>query len=176
MGSLFHHLGARTANSCDFVEWLAVPRNEVAASWLADADSSLSDIFFCHQCCKYCYFVDVPCYTQQLLLFCPSWERDPSHLSLSFFYGFSVFHYSCWGLRAEDVFYYRFTNNSCAFCVCVCVCAQMLGVQGASQDCPGENARQLARIVCATVLAGELSLMAALAAGHLVKSHMTHNR
>lgn len=60
--------------------------------------------------------------------------------------------------------------------LCVCVCLQMLGVQGASQDCPGENARQLARVVCATVLAGELSLMAALAAGHLVKSHMTHNR
>ncbi|XP_068452342.1 3-hydroxy-3-methylglutaryl-coenzyme A reductase-like [Clinocottus analis] len=55
-------------------------------------------------------------------------------------------------------------------------CLQMLGVQGACQDCPGENARQLARVVCATVLAGELSLMAALAAGHLVKSHMTHNR
>lgn len=55
-------------------------------------------------------------------------------------------------------------------------CLQMLGVQGASQDCPGENARQLARVVCATVLAGELSLMAALAAGDLVKSHMTHNR
>uniref|UniRef100_A0A3Q0RFZ6 3-hydroxy-3-methylglutaryl coenzyme A reductase n=1 Tax=Amphilophus citrinellus TaxID=61819 RepID=A0A3Q0RFZ6_AMPCI len=55
-------------------------------------------------------------------------------------------------------------------------CLQMLGVQGASDDCPGENARQLARVVCATVLAGELSLMAALAAGHLVKSHMTHNR
>ncbi|KAM3610852.1 uncharacterized protein V6R79_009656 [Siganus canaliculatus] len=55
-------------------------------------------------------------------------------------------------------------------------CLQMLGVQGASQECPGENARQLARVVCATVLAGELSLMAALAAGHLVKSHMTHNR
>ncbi|KAM7392207.1 hypothetical protein PAMP_022836 [Pampus punctatissimus] len=54
-------------------------------------------------------------------------------------------------------------------------CLQMLGVQGASQDCPGENARQLARVVCATVLAGELSLIAALAAGHLVKSHMTHN-
>ncbi|KAK1892046.1 3-hydroxy-3-methylglutaryl-coenzyme A reductase [Dissostichus eleginoides] len=52
----------------------------------------------------------------------------------------------------------------------------MLGVQGASLDCPGENARQLARVVCATVLAGELSLMSALAAGHLVKSHMTHNR
>ncbi|XP_056135735.1 3-hydroxy-3-methylglutaryl-coenzyme A reductase-like [Lampris incognitus] len=55
-------------------------------------------------------------------------------------------------------------------------CLQMLGVQGASKTCPGENARQLARVVCATVLAGELSLMAALAAGHLVKSHMTHNR
>uniref|UniRef100_A0A4W6C440 3-hydroxy-3-methylglutaryl coenzyme A reductase n=1 Tax=Lates calcarifer TaxID=8187 RepID=A0A4W6C440_LATCA len=55
-------------------------------------------------------------------------------------------------------------------------CLQMLGVQGTSPNQPGENARQLARIVCATVLAGELSLMAALAAGHLVKSHMTHNR
>ncbi|KAM4575997.1 3-hydroxy-3-methylglutaryl-coenzyme A reductase-like [Odontesthes bonariensis] len=55
-------------------------------------------------------------------------------------------------------------------------CLQILGVQGASKDCPGDNARQLARIVCATVLAGELSLMGALAAGHLVKSHMTHNR
>uniref|UniRef100_A0A2K6TVI1 3-hydroxy-3-methylglutaryl-coenzyme A reductase n=1 Tax=Saimiri boliviensis boliviensis TaxID=39432 RepID=A0A2K6TVI1_SAIBB len=55
-------------------------------------------------------------------------------------------------------------------------CLQMLGVQGACQDNPGENARQLARIVCGTVMAGELSLMAALAAGHLVKSHMIHNR
>ncbi|XP_070845645.1 3-hydroxy-3-methylglutaryl-coenzyme A reductase-like isoform X2 [Chaetodon trifascialis] len=55
-------------------------------------------------------------------------------------------------------------------------CLQMLGVQGSSSNAPGENARQLARVVCATVLAGELSLMAALAAGHLVKSHMTHNR
>lgn len=55
-------------------------------------------------------------------------------------------------------------------------CLQMLGVQGTSSTEPGENARQLARVVCGTVLAGELSLMAALAAGHLVKSHMTHNR
>uniref|UniRef100_A0A8C5DYT0 3-hydroxy-3-methylglutaryl coenzyme A reductase n=1 Tax=Gouania willdenowi TaxID=441366 RepID=A0A8C5DYT0_GOUWI len=52
-------------------------------------------------------------------------------------------------------------------------CLQMLGVMGPAE--PGENARQLARVVCATVLAGELSLMAALAAGHLVKSHMVHN-
>ncbi|CAL9682328.1 unnamed protein product [Knipowitschia caucasica] len=55
-------------------------------------------------------------------------------------------------------------------------CLKMLGVQGTSPNHPGENGRQLARVVCATVLAGELSLMAALAAGHLVKSHMTHNR
>lgn len=53
---------------------------------------------------------------------------------------------------------------------------QMLGVQGASTEYPGKNACQLAQIVCGTVMAGELSLMAALAAGHLVKSHMVHNR
>ncbi|CAH2297207.1 3-hydroxy-3-methylglutaryl-Coenzyme A reductase [Pelobates cultripes] len=55
-------------------------------------------------------------------------------------------------------------------------CLKMLGVQGASIERPGENACQLAQIVCATVMAGELSLMSALAAGHLVKSHMVHNR
>ncbi|MEE6458578.1 hypothetical protein FKM82_000349 [Ascaphus truei] len=55
-------------------------------------------------------------------------------------------------------------------------CLKMLGIQGASIDSPGTNARQLAQIVCGTVMAGELSLMAALAAGHLVKSHMVHNR
>ena len=55
-------------------------------------------------------------------------------------------------------------------------CLAMLGVQGAHKTNPGENASQLARIVCATVLTGELSLLSALAAGHLVKSHLTHNR
>jgi len=65
-----------------------------------------------------------------------------------------------------------FKGESC----CVSPWLQMLGVQGACKDNPGENARQLARIVCGTVMAGELSLMAALAAGHLVKSHMIHNR
>ncbi|XP_043256916.1 3-hydroxy-3-methylglutaryl-coenzyme A reductase [Colletes gigas] len=55
-------------------------------------------------------------------------------------------------------------------------CLAMLGVKGANVDVPGENASRLARIVCATVLAGELSLMAALTAGHLVKSHLRHNR
>lgn len=52
----------------------------------------------------------------------------------------------------------------------------MLGVRGACREEPGANARKLATVVCATVLAGELSLMSALAAGHLVKSHMKHNR
>ena len=51
-----------------------------------------------------------------------------------------------------------------------------LGLRGANNMIPGENARQLARIVASAVLAGELSLCAALAARHLVKSHMQHNR
>ena len=52
----------------------------------------------------------------------------------------------------------------------------MLGVKGPHPTNPGANAAQLARVVCATVLAGELSLMSALAAGHLVRSHLKHNR
>ncbi|XP_034939170.1 3-hydroxy-3-methylglutaryl-coenzyme A reductase [Chelonus insularis] len=55
-------------------------------------------------------------------------------------------------------------------------CLSMLGVKGPHEEEPGKNASKLARIVCATVLAGELSLMAALTAGHLVKSHLKHNR
>jgi len=55
-------------------------------------------------------------------------------------------------------------------------CLEMLGVKGPHPTMPGENASQLARIVCGTVLAGELSLMSALAAGHLVRSHLKHNR
>lgn len=52
----------------------------------------------------------------------------------------------------------------------------LLGVRGSHSTSPGENARKLARIIAASVLAGELSLCSALAAGHLVKSHMAHNR
>ncbi|KAK9370619.1 hydroxymethylglutaryl-coenzyme A reductase-domain-containing protein [Lipomyces kononenkoae] len=52
----------------------------------------------------------------------------------------------------------------------------LLGVRGPHPTNPGDNARQLAKIVAAGVLAGELSLCSALAAGHLVQSHMTHNR
>jgi hydroxymethylglutaryl-CoA reductase (NADPH) len=52
----------------------------------------------------------------------------------------------------------------------------LLGVRGPHPSSPGENARNLARIIAAAVLAGELSLCSALAAGHLVKAHMAHNR
>ncbi|KAK3936172.1 3-hydroxy-3-methylglutaryl-coenzyme A reductase [Diplogelasinospora grovesii] len=52
----------------------------------------------------------------------------------------------------------------------------MLGVRGPHPTHPGENARRLARIIAAATLAGELSLCSALAAGHLVRAHMQHNR
>lgn len=52
----------------------------------------------------------------------------------------------------------------------------LLGVRGPHPTAPGTNARQLAKIVACAVMAGELSLCSALAAGHLVQSHMIHNR
>lgn len=55
-------------------------------------------------------------------------------------------------------------------------CLELLGVRGACSHNPGQHATTLARIVCATVLAGELSLLSALAAGHLVQSHLSLNR
>ena len=69
-------------------------------------------------------------------------------------------------------------------------CLGMLGVRGPTPTpsatnmmdgenattVPGDHARKLAQIVAAAVLAGELSLMAALAEDQLVKSHMKHNR
>ncbi|MED6208438.1 3-hydroxy-3-methylglutaryl-coenzyme A (HMG-CoA) reductase isozyme [Stylosanthes scabra] len=55
-------------------------------------------------------------------------------------------------------------------------CLNLLGVKGASEETPGANARLLAAIVAGSVLAGELSLMSAIAAGQLVKSHMKFNR
>lgn len=55
-------------------------------------------------------------------------------------------------------------------------CLDVLGVRGAHQTHPAENSKQLARLICATVMAGEISLMAALVNSDLVKSHMKHNR
>ncbi|KAJ8434019.1 hypothetical protein Cgig2_001212 [Carnegiea gigantea] len=55
-------------------------------------------------------------------------------------------------------------------------CLNLLGVKGADRECAGGNSRLLATIVAGSVLAGELSLMSAIAAGQLVKSHMKYNR
>lgn len=55
-------------------------------------------------------------------------------------------------------------------------CLDMLGCRGPNVLHVGENANQLARVVCGTVLCGELSLMSALSAGHLVNSHLKLNR
>mmetsp|Transcript_2185 Transcript_2185/g.6500 ORF Transcript_2185/g.6500 Transcript_2185/m.6500 type:complete len:596 (+) Transcript_2185:135-1922(+) len=54
-------------------------------------------------------------------------------------------------------------------------CLEMLGIKG-SGDVPGENSQKLARIIAATVLCGELSLLSALSVGHLVTAHMKYNR
>lgn len=53
---------------------------------------------------------------------------------------------------------------------------EFLGIAGAHSTSPGANAQRLARIIVAAVMAGELSLMSALAAGHLIQAHMKHNR
>ena len=55
-------------------------------------------------------------------------------------------------------------------------CLRMLGVEGASNEAAGQNAQQLARIVCATVLCGELSLLCALSSNHLISAHLALNR
>jgi len=52
----------------------------------------------------------------------------------------------------------------------------MLGLRGAHPTDPGANARQLAKVVVGGVMAGELSLLGALASGELIKAHMKHNR
>ncbi|MDY0267098.1 MAG: hydroxymethylglutaryl-CoA reductase (NADPH) [Methanimicrococcus sp.] len=49
-------------------------------------------------------------------------------------------------------------------------CLKLLGVAGAGKV-PGENALALSEIVTAAVLAGEISLIAAQAAGHLARAH-----
>ncbi|KAF8381696.1 hmgr-1 [Pristionchus pacificus] len=57
-------------------------------------------------------------------------------------------------------------------------CLEMLGVAGPSPSscAPGTNAATLAEIIASTVLAGELSLMAALCTDDLVSSHLKLNR
>jgi hydroxymethylglutaryl-CoA reductase (NADPH) len=49
-------------------------------------------------------------------------------------------------------------------------CLKMLGVAGAGEP-PGTNSKKLAEIIAAAVLAGEISLVGALAARHLARAH-----
>lgn len=53
---------------------------------------------------------------------------------------------------------------------------KLLGVKGSHPEKPGANAQQLGRIISAGVLAGELSLIAALSSGHLISAHLALNR
>ncbi len=52
----------------------------------------------------------------------------------------------------------------------------LLGVRGANKISPGRNSSALAMVIASTVLAGEISLMAAHTAGHLVSAHMKLGR
>ena len=54
-------------------------------------------------------------------------------------------------------------------------CLSILGVAGGG-DPPGANAKKFAEIVCSGVLAGEISLVAALASRHLARAHATLGR
>ncbi|CAF1302306.1 unnamed protein product, partial [Didymodactylos carnosus] len=55
-------------------------------------------------------------------------------------------------------------------------CLKMLGVSGSNIQHPGDNSKQLAKIICATVLSAELSLLSALATNELISSHLRLNR
>jgi hydroxymethylglutaryl-CoA reductase (NADPH) len=55
-------------------------------------------------------------------------------------------------------------------------CLDLMGCQGANKVIVGAHADHLSRIVVGAVLAGELSLMSALASGDLLESHMKLNR
>ena len=54
-------------------------------------------------------------------------------------------------------------------------CLKAIGCKGGGET-PGANAQKLAHVVAAATMAGELSLLAALAANTLVSAHMQHNR
>uniref|UniRef100_A0A0K0FIE6 3-hydroxy-3-methylglutaryl coenzyme A reductase n=1 Tax=Strongyloides venezuelensis TaxID=75913 RepID=A0A0K0FIE6_STRVS len=55
-------------------------------------------------------------------------------------------------------------------------CLNLLNCEGSNIQEPSSNAKKLAVIICSTVLAGELSLMAAQCSDDLVRSHLRLNR
>lgn len=52
----------------------------------------------------------------------------------------------------------------------------LVGCGGACKDNPGLHSRQLARVIAAAVLCGELSLMSGLASNALLTAHLKLNR
>jgi hydroxymethylglutaryl-CoA reductase (NADPH) len=54
-------------------------------------------------------------------------------------------------------------------------CLRILGVAGSGNP-PGTNAKKLGEVVGAGVLAGEISLLGALAAQHLARAHQQLGR
>uniref|UniRef100_A0A0K0EFA9 3-hydroxy-3-methylglutaryl coenzyme A reductase n=2 Tax=Strongyloides stercoralis TaxID=6248 RepID=A0A0K0EFA9_STRER len=55
-------------------------------------------------------------------------------------------------------------------------CLRLLNCEGSNIQEPSSNAKKLATVICSTVLAGELSLMAAQCSDDLVRSHLKLNR
>ena len=49
-------------------------------------------------------------------------------------------------------------------------CLKLLGIEGGGKP-PGSNGRKIAEVLGAAVLAGELSLIGAISAGHLASAH-----
>ncbi len=54
-------------------------------------------------------------------------------------------------------------------------CLSLLGCAGGGKK-SGDNSKKLAEIIASAVLAGELSLIGALGAGHLARAHKTLGR
>ena len=52
----------------------------------------------------------------------------------------------------------------------------MLGIKGAHYTSHGQNAQHLACIIATSIVVGKLSLLSALAARHLMRAHLVHNR
>ena len=64
------------------LRYFTIADNNPSIHW----PSILLQSVYSNQCYKYPYLSDVLHYTWHLLHFCPSWERDPSHVALWGFY------------------------------------------------------------------------------------------
>ena len=71
---------------------------------------------------------------------------------------------------------HSFIHHSVCMYVYALLSLQLLGCAGPCQSQPGGHANRLAEVIAVTVMAGELSLMAALVTDELVSSHMKLNR